>query len=99
MRLRKEKWIIVAFDMANAEFALNLVWNLRGVEGNFATKVGRSLEMQTGIEILAEIKYASGLPVIYNDKIAYIPYISQKIAEYAYECGCRCCDSAKVCGF
>lgn len=96
MRLRKEKWIIVAFDMANAEFALNLVWNLRGVEGNFATKVGRSLEMQTGIEILAEVKYASGLPVIYNGKIAYI---SQKIAEYAYEYGCRCCDSARVCGF
>ena len=96
MRLRKEKWIIVAFDMANAEFALNLARNLRGAEGNFAIKVGRSLEMQTGIEILAEIKYASGLPVIYNGKIAYI---SQKIAEYAYECGCRCCDSAKVCGF
>jgi len=96
MRLRKEKWIIVAFDMANAEFALNLARNLRGAEGNFAIKVGRSLEMQTGIEILAEVKYASGLPVIYNGKIAYI---SQKIAEYAYECGCRCCDSAKVCGF
>ena len=99
MRLRKEKWIIVAFDMANAEFALNLARNLRGAEGNFAIKVGRSLEMQTGIEILAEVKYASGLPVIYNDKIAYIPYISQKIAEYAYEYGCRCCDSARVCGF
>ena len=96
MRLRKEKWIIVAFDMANAEFALNLARNLRGAEGNFAIKVGRSLEMQTGIEILAEIKYASGLPVIYNGKIAYI---SQKIAEYAYEYGCRCCDSARVCGF
>ena len=41
MRLRKEKWIIVAFDMANAEFALNLARNLRGAEGNFAIKVVR----------------------------------------------------------
>ncbi len=94
--MRKEKGIIVAFDMEDVEFAVNLATDLRGAKGNFVIKLGRPLEMQTGIGILAEIKDASGLPVIYDGKIADIPYISRKIAEYAYDAGA---DAVIVQGF
>jgi len=96
MRLKKEKGIIVAFDMEDTEFALELAWDLRGARGNFVIKVGRPLEMQAGIGILAQIKDASGLPIIYDGKIADIPYISQKIASYAYDAGA---DAVIVHGF
>jgi len=96
MRLKKEKGIIVAFDMEDTEFALELAWDLRGASGNFVIKVGRPLEMQAGIGILAQIKDASGLPIIYDGKIADIPYISQKIASNAYDAGA---DAVIVHGF
>ena len=73
MRLKKEKGIIVAFDMEDTEFALELARDLRGARGNFVIKVGRPLEMRAGIGILAQIKDASGLPIIYDGKIADIP--------------------------
>jgi len=87
MRLKKEKGIIVAFDMEDTEFALELARDLRGARGNFVIKVGRPLEMRAGIGILAQIKDASGLPIIYDGKIADIPYISQRIASNAYDAG------------
>ncbi|MCD5401508.1 orotidine-5'-phosphate decarboxylase [candidate division NPL-UPA2 bacterium] len=96
MRLRKDKGIIVAFDMEDARCAVNLAEDLRGAEGNFAIKIGRPLEMQAGIEIVKEIKDAAGLPVIYDGKIADIPYISRKIAEHAYDTGA---DAVIVHGF
>ncbi len=96
MGLRKDKGIIVAFDMEDADFALDLAAELSGAEGNFAIKVGRPLEMHAGIRILAMLKDASGLPVIYDGKIADIPYISERIASNAYDAGA---DAVIVHGF
>jgi len=87
MRLRKGKGLIVAFDMEDVEFAVKLAQDLRGAKGNFAIKIGRPLEMQVGKGIIAKIKEFSDLPVIYDGKIADIPYISRKIAENAYDAG------------
>ncbi len=96
MRLRKDKGIIVAFDMEDTKFALDLASDLSGAEGNFAIKVGRILEMQNGIGILSAIKDAAGLAVIYDGKIADIPYISREIAANAYDAGA---DAVIVHGF
>ena len=96
MRLRKERGIIVAFDMENVELATKLAEDLRGVEGNFAIKIGRPLEMQVGKKIITKIKEISELPIIYDGKIADIPYISRKIAEIAYDAGA---DAVIVHGF
>jgi len=52
--------------------------------------------MRAGIGILAQIKDASGLPIIYDGKIADIPYISQRIASSAYDAGA---DAVIVHGF
>ncbi|MDY6930298.1 MAG: orotidine-5'-phosphate decarboxylase [Halobacteriota archaeon] len=85
--LNKEPGIIVAFDMEDPSFARSLARELRGAKGNFAIKIGRPLEMQVGIGITREIKEISGLPIIYDGKIADIPYISKRIAENAYDAG------------
>jgi orotidine-5'-phosphate decarboxylase len=96
MRMRKEHGLIIAFDMEDVAFAANLAKDLKGAEGNFAIKIGRTLEMQTGKGIIAKIKEFSELPVIYDGKIADIPYISRKIAENAYDAGA---DAVIVQGF
>jgi len=94
--MRKEHGLIIAFDMEDVDFAANLAKDLKGAEGNFAIKIGRTLEMQTGKGIIAKIKEFSDLPLIYDGKIADIPYISRKIAEKAYDAGA---DAVIVQGF
>jgi orotidine-5'-phosphate decarboxylase len=96
MRMRKEHGLIIAFDMDDVAFAANLAKDLKGAEGNFAIKIGRPLEMQTGKGIIAKLKEFSDLPLIYDGKIADIPYISRKIAENAYGAGA---DAVIVQGF
>ncbi|HJH27550.1 MAG TPA: hypothetical protein C5S37_12505 [Methanophagales archaeon] len=96
MQMRKEHGLIIAFDMEDVAFAANLAKDLKGAEGNFAIKIGRTLEMQTGKGIIAKIKEFSDLPLIYDEKIADIPYISRKIAEKAYDAGA---DAVIVQGF
>ena len=56
MRLRKEKGLIVAFDMEDVEFAVKLAQDLRGAKGNFAIKIGRPLEMQVGKEVIHDFR-------------------------------------------
>lgn len=96
MRLRKELGLVIAFDMEDANLAANFAKDLRGAKGNFAIKIGRTLEMQTGKGIIAKIKEFSDLPVIYDGEIADIPYISKKIAKNAYDAGA---DAVIVHGF
>ncbi|MDY6966302.1 MAG: orotidine-5'-phosphate decarboxylase [Halobacteriota archaeon] len=85
--LKKETGIIVAFDMEDVESAKRLAEELRGVDGNVVIKIGRPLEMQSGVGIISEIKKLSDLPVIYDGKIADIPFISSKIANIAFDEG------------
>ena len=85
--MKKKKGIVIALDMTDAEFAINLVKQLDGLKGNFILKIGRPLEMQIGYQIIYNIKKYTKLPIIYDGKIADIPYISSRIAELAYEAG------------
>ncbi|NOQ28757.1 MAG: orotidine-5'-phosphate decarboxylase [Methanosarcinales archaeon] len=78
---------MVAFDMEDPSSAVRLAEELDSADGNFAIKVGRPLEMQTGKEIISRIRDATDLPIIYDGKIADIPYVSAKIAEIAYDAG------------
>ena len=86
-KLSKKKGIIVAFDMEDTSFAIKLAEELNNAEGNFAIKIGRPLEMQIGKTIISKIKEVSDLPIIYDGKIADIPYISKIIAKDAYDSG------------
>ena len=86
-RLKKRPGIIVAFDMEDAHSAVHLAEELSGADGNFAIKIGRPLEMQTGKEIISRISAVTDIPIIYDGKIADIPYVSAKIAEIAYDAG------------
>lgn len=85
--LKKKTGIIVAFDMENVSIALELAEELNRAKGNFAIKIGRPLEMQIGKQVIKKIKEVSDLPLIYDGKIADIPFISKKIAEIAYKAG------------
>jgi len=78
---------MVAFDMEDPATAVRLAEELGSADGNFAIKVGRPLEMQTGKEIITRIRDATDIPIIYDGKIADIPYVSAKIAEIAYDAG------------
>ena len=78
---------MVAFDMEDPASAVRLAEELGSADGNFAIKVGRPLEMQTGKEIISRIRDATDIPIIYDGKIADIPYVSAKIAEIAYDAG------------
>jgi orotidine-5'-phosphate decarboxylase len=78
---------MVAFDMEDPSYAVRLAEELCSADGNFAIKVGRPLEMQTGKEIISRIRDATDIPIIYDGKIADIPYVSAKIAEIAYDAG------------
>jgi len=86
-RLKKKPGIMVAYDMEDRASAIRLTEELSGAEGNFAIKIGRPLEMQTGKEIISRIRDATDIPIIYDGKIADIPYISAKIADIAYDAG------------
>ncbi len=92
MEIKKEKGVIVAFDQDSdiaGDEARLLAHKLVHAKGNFVIKVGRPLEMEEGIEIIADLKDIVGdnIPVIYDGKIADIPFISAKIAKKAYALG------------
>lgn len=78
---------MVAFDMEDVPSAIRLAEELSAADGNFAIKIGRPLEMQTGKEVISKVRDATDLPIVYDGKIADIPYISAKIAEIAYGAG------------
>ena len=94
--IEKKKGIVIALDVKDVNFAIALAKQFSTLQGNFAIKVGRPLEMQAGYKIISEIKKASQLPVVYDGKIADIPYISSSIARIAYEAGA---DAVIVHGF
>ena len=73
--------------MEDSSTAVRLAEELGSADGNFAIKVGRPLEMQTGKEIISRIRAVTDIPIIYDGKIADIPYVSAKIAEIAYGAG------------
>ena len=85
--LKREPGIIVAFDMVDVQFAIDLTEELECAKGNFAIKIGRPFEMQLGYHAIERIKIVTSLPVIYEGKIADIPPISAKVAEIAYRAG------------
>ncbi len=95
-KIKNEPGIIVAFDMENRIDAIKLARELMFADGNFVIKVGRPLEMACGMSIIAQIRNATTVPIIYDGKIADIPYISAKIAEAAYDYGA---DAVIVHGF
>lgn len=85
--LCKKPGIIVALDLRNIDSAIKLAKEIGKAKGNFALKIGRPLEMQCGKRIISKIKKVSKVPLIYDGKIADIPFISSEIAEIAYEAG------------
>jgi len=94
--IEKKRGIVIALDITDADLAVELARQLCGLEGNFIFKIGRPLEMQRGYKIISEIKKISQIPIIYDGKIADIPYISSRIAQIAYEAGA---DAVIVHGF
>jgi len=50
-------------------------------------KVGYSLVLNTGLEIITKIKENYDIPLIADFKIADVPHISRQIAELAYDSG------------
>lgn len=86
-KIENKPGIIVAFDMENVVDAIELAGKLDAAEGNFVIKVGRPLEMQHGITIISMIRDVTDIPIIYDGKIADIPYISAVIAETAFDYG------------
>jgi len=86
-RIEKMPGIMVAFDMEDVPSAIRLAEELSAADGNFAIKIGRPLEMQTGKEVISKVRDATDIPIVYDGKIADIPYISAKIAEIAYDAG------------
>ncbi len=86
-RIEKRPGIMVAFDMEDVPSAIRLAEELSAADGNFAIKIGRPLEMQTGKEVISKVRDATDIPIVYDGKIADIPYISAKIAEIAYDAG------------
>ena len=86
-KIKKELGVIVAFDMDNRIDAVELACKLDDAEGNFVIKIGRPLEMHYGMNVITQIRNVTDMPIIYDGKIADIPYISAKIAEAAYGYG------------
>lgn len=86
-KIENKPGIIVAFDMKDRMDAIGLADELESAKGNFAIKVGRPLEMKYGIGIISAIQNITDIPIIYDGKIADIPYISAMIAETAYDYG------------
>ena len=73
--------------MLDIDDVFDIVHNINDAKGNFVFKVGRPLEMKYGINVISQIRDATKLPIIYDGKIADIPYISAMIAEGAYDAG------------
>lgn len=86
-KLSKKPGIIVALDIKDINLALKLAKEIGKSRGNYALKIGRPLEMQGGKSIITKIKEVSNVPLIYDGKIADIPFISSEIAEIAYNAG------------
>ena len=95
-KIKNELGIVVALDTDDINFIFDLVGRIEAAKGNFVLKIGRLLEMRHGINIISDIRDSCNLPIIYDGKIADIPYISAKIAESAYNAGA---DAVIVHGF
>ena len=95
-KIKKGPGIIVAIDDPHIDEIYRVSREISHAKGNFVLKVGRTVEMEHQIGIISGIKFVSGLPVIYDGKIADIPPISARIAEKAYTAGA---DAVIVHGF
>ena len=95
-KIKNEVGIIVALDMDDIDDTFELIDHIEAAKGNFVLKVGCPLEMKYGIDLISDICEICHLPIIYDGKIADIPYISAKIAESAYNAGA---DAVIVHGF
>ena len=78
--------VMVALDVSVSK-AISVVDAVNDAEGNYSFKVGRPLEMEQSIDVIKILKEHTDLPIIYDGKIADIPYISSEIAELAYSAG------------
>lgn len=86
-KIKNEPGVIVALDMLDIDEVFSIVHDINHAKGNFVFKVGRLIEMKYGINVISQIRDATKLPIIYDGKIADIPYISALIAEGAYDAG------------
>ncbi len=87
LKLNKTPGIVVALDVRNIDTAIKIAKEIEKAEGNYALKIGRPLEMQGGKKVISKIRDVTSIPLIYDGKIADIPFISSEIAEIAYEAG------------
>lgn len=85
--MKKEKGLIVAFDGIDLTKVIELAQDIKSFEGNIAIKFGRPMEMAFGLKALPVIKAIAGCPIIYDGKIADVPFISAEIARQVYEAG------------
>lgn len=86
-KLSKSPGIVVALDVKNIDIAIKIAKEINKAKGNYALKIGRPLEMQGGKNVISKIREATSIPLIYDGKIADIPFISSEIAQIAYEAG------------
>ncbi len=98
MKVKREKGIVVAVDIVGKEASelCNTIGNLE--EGNFALKLGRPLEKIYGMNVIEWVKQQikDKIPIIYDGKIADVPFIAADIAQEAYKRGA---DAVIVQGF
>jgi orotidine-5'-phosphate decarboxylase len=98
MKVKREKGIVVAVDIVGQE-ASKLCGAIGELEeGNFALKLGRPLEKIYSMNVIEWVKQQvqDKVPIIYDGKIADVPFISADIAKEAYKRGA---DAVIVQGF
>jgi len=98
MKVKREKGIVVAVDIVGQE-ASKLCGAIAEIgEGNFALKLGRPLEKIYGMNMIEWVRQQvqDKVPIIYDGKIADIPFVSADIAKEAYKRGA---DAVIVQGF
>jgi orotidine-5'-phosphate decarboxylase len=86
-KIKKKRGLVIALDVDDVSKAVKIACELKSAKGNFIIKVGRPLEIQLGGKVISLVKNTSILPLIYDGKIADIPYISKKISKNAYQLG------------
>jgi orotidine-5'-phosphate decarboxylase len=98
MKVKREKGIVVAVDIVGQEASMlcGAIGELE--EGNFALKLGRPLEKIYSMNVIEWVKQQvqDKVPIIYDGKIADVPFISADIAKEAYKRGA---DAVIVQGF
>ena len=86
-KIEKKRGLVIALDVEDVSKAVKIACELRSAKGNFVVKIGRPLEIQLGGRVISLVKNTSMLPLIYDGKIADIPYISRRISENVYRLG------------